>query len=270
VTDAITDAPDAPDARVLALDIGLYGHRGATSSMFWYHDGGVLHAHTATLLPDEATLGDQLDYLEALAEAYPEYWRISPVVVIGVTVLSPVGRREVRTHLDRWYNPPWRRRLVQIGDYAGEQTGAGRGLVSRKKLRDLLAARLGEHTITLTATQYDAVAQYTGRRVKPGRDADDEWRTDDTDALALPVALSCLGAAVLLPPAAPTAAARARAVERAARAWQIELGLDPAQALDRAQRLGHPRAQGTAQPAVLPRPGPGARPIPGPLSTRGR
>lgn len=243
-----TDAPAAPDARVLALDIGVYGHRGAISSMFWYRRGGALHAHMAELLPDEATVTDQLDVLEAWAESYPEYWRVSPVVVIGVTVLSPVGKRQVRAHLDSWYNPPWRRRLVSIGDYAAEQAGV-RGLISRKKLRDLIAARLTEHTITLTRAQHDAVALYTGRRERPGRDADDEWRADENDAVALPVALSCLATEYLLPPPLPTSEQAERARERARRAWQIRLGLSESEAAERAARIGHPDLQALADPA---------------------
>lgn len=234
-----TDAPDAPDARVLALDVGVYGHRGSISSMFWYRRGGVLHAHVSELLPDEATLQDQLDVLEALAESYPEYYRVSPVVVVGVTVLSRVGRQEVRAHLDSWFNPPHRRRLVSIGDYAAEQTGT-RGLISRQMLRDLIATRLTERTITLTKGQHDAIALYTGKRVPPGRDADDEWRADETDAVALPVALSCLATKYLLPPPAPTEQQQARAFERTVRAWRIQHGLSEAEAVDRALRQGHP------------------------------
>lgn len=241
-----TDAPDAPDARILALDLGVYGHRGAISAMFWYQAGGLLHTHIAELLPVDATVTDQLDVLEALAESYPEYWRISPVVVIGVTVLSPIGKRQVRAHLDAWYNPPWRRRLVTIGDYAGEQA-ATRAAVPRKKLRDLIAYRLSERTITLTRAQHDAVANYTGRREKPGRDADDdEWRADETDAMALPVGLSCLAAATMLPAPAPTRHDQQRQFERAVRAWQIELGLSETEAREQAARRGHPRQANAA------------------------
>jgi len=240
-----TDAPAGPDARVLALDIGLYGHLGSISSMFWYQRGGLLHAHQAQLLPEGATLLDQLDILEATAASYEEYRRISPVVVLGVTVLSPVGRREVRGHLESWFNPPWRRRLVAIGDYAGEHI-AVRGLVSRKKLRDLISTRLTEHTLTLTPEQHDAVALYTGRREKPGRDPDDEWRTDEVDAVALPVALSCLGATALLPAPMPTPQQRQRDLERAMRAWQVQLDLSNDDAWDRAVRHGHPHHQTTA------------------------
>lgn len=238
------DAPDAPDARVLALDVGLYGHRGSISAMFWYReDGGKLHTHQAQLLPEDATLLDQLDIVEAWAEAYPEYWRISPVVVIGVTVLSPLGKRQVREHLDRWYNPPWRRRLVSVGDYAGEQAGTlARGLTTRKKLRDHLALRLGERTLALTPLQFEAVSAYTGKREEPGRDDNDEWRTDENDAIALPVALSCLAAHYLLPTPTPTYAQRMRHLERAKRAWQLEFGLDEDDAWDRALRQGHPRS----------------------------
>lgn len=259
-SEELTTAPDSPDARVLALDIGLYGHPAGVCSMFWYRAGGYLHAHTSQLLPGDATLRDQLDYLEALAETYEEYWRISPVVVIGVTVLSPIGRSEVRAHLDAWYNPPWRRRLVAIGDYAGEQAQT-RGLMTRKKLRDLVARRLGERTITLTAGQYEAVAQYTGKREKPGRDADDEWRSDETDALALPVALACLATTTLLPAAEPTPQSRERGKARCARAWELELGVSEEEAADRAERLGHPRAQHQQQAPVtsLRRAGPGSR-----------
>lgn len=261
-----TDAPAGPDARVLALDIGLYGHRGSIAAMFWYQAGGRLHAHQAELLPEDATLGDQLDVLEAWAEAYPEYYRISPVVVIGVTVLSPVGKRFIRAHLDGWYNPPWRRRLVAVGDYAGEQTGIPTlGLVPRKKLRDHLALALANRALSLTPAQYEAVSVYTGKRERPGRDDQDEWRTDENDALALPVGLSCLATTTLLPPATPTKEQTLREQHRAARAWEIELGLDPAEAWDRAGRLGHP---GFAQPTTAPTsptapPGP-ARP--GPLA----
>jgi hypothetical protein len=237
-----TDAPDAPDARVLALDIGAYGHLGSISSMFWYHGaGGTLHAHLAELLPEGATVQDQLDVLEELAESYEEYREVAPVVVVGVTVLSPVGKREVREHLDAWYNPPWRRKLVTVGDYAAEQAGTtARGLTPRKKLRDLIAQRLTERTITLTPAQFHAVSLYTGRRQKPGRDADDEWRTDEVDAIALPVALSCLAAKYLLPPPAPSPGQRARMVERARRAWQFRYGLPEDEARHRAETQGHP------------------------------
>lgn len=253
--EVLTSAPAAPDARVLALDLGLYGHSGAISSMHWYRTGGYLHAHTAALLPDDATLQDQLDVLEGLAESYDEYWRVSPVVIVGVTVLSSIGRRTVRSHLDSWYNPPWRRRLVAIGDYAGEQAQTpARSRVTRGKLRDLIAARLCEHTLTLTPAQYEAVASYTGKRVRPGRDGDDEWRTDETDAVALPVALSCLATTTLLPAPHPTVASRSREVERAQRAWQIELGLTAEEALDRALRQGHPRDQRHAQETAPTRP----------------
>ncbi|WP_367139387.1 hypothetical protein [Saccharothrix sp. HUAS TT1] len=245
------DAPAAPSARVLALDIGVYGHRGSISSMFWYQAGGRLHTHVAELLPADATVLDQLDVLEALAESYPEYWQVSPVVVIGVTVLSPVGRREVRHHLDAWYNPPWRRRLVSVGDYAGEHTGI-RGLMSRKKLRDLLAHRLTEHTITLTRAQHDAVALYTGRREKPGRDDDDEWRTDEADAYALPVALSCYAAGALLPPPLPGPQEQHRQLDRAARAWQLQLGVSETEALDHARRRGHPHQVAAAATSPTP------------------
>jgi hypothetical protein len=239
-----TDAPEGPDARVLALDVGLYGHRGSISAMFWYQQGGHLHAHRAELLPEDATLTDQLDVLESWAEAYPEYWRISPVVIIGVTVLSPVGKRHVREHLAAWYNPPGRRRLVTIGDYAGEQAGTGgRGLLSRKKLRDHIAVRLAEHTLALTPLQHQAVSVYTGKREKPGRDAQDEWRTDETDAVALPVALSCLAATSMLPPPQPTAEQDLRAAERAQRAWQLERGVPADEAWDLAIRQGHPHRQ---------------------------
>ncbi|HET6711666.1 hypothetical protein [Amycolatopsis sp.] len=234
-----TDAPDAPDARVLALDVGVYGHRGSISSMFWYSRTGALHTHVAELLPDEATVGDQLDVLEALAETYPEYWRVSPVVVIGVTVLSSLGRRQVRAHLDGWYNSPWRRRLVTIGDYAGEQVGERYG-TPRKKLRDLIAYRLSERTITLTKAQHDAVANYTGKRERPGRDDDDEWRSDENDAMAVPVALSCLAAATMLPQPTRSLADRQRALDRAKRAWQLEMGLSEEDAADQAVRRGHP------------------------------
>lgn len=237
--EVLESAPDAPDARVLAIDIGLYGHRGAISSMFWYRAGGRLHAHMSQLLPEGATLVDQLDMLEALAEAYPEYYRVSPVVAIGVTVLSPVGRREVRAHLNAWTNPPRRRRLISVGDYAGEQQGV-RNPCSRKNLRDLLSTRLTERTITLTKGQHDAVALYTGKRERPGRDDDDEWRTDETDALALPVAYTCLAARYLLPPPLPTAEDRMAALERSKKAWQMQLGLSDGDAWDRAVRLGHP------------------------------
>lgn len=249
-----TDAPDAPDARVLALDIGAYGHLGSISSMFWYHGaGGALHAHLAELLPEGATVQDQLDVLESLAESYDEYREVSPVVVVGVTVLSPVGKREVRAHLDSWYNPPWRRKLVTVGDYATEQAGtSARGLTPRKKLRDLLATRLTERTISLTPAQFEAVSLYTGRRQKPGRDGDDEWRTDEVDAIALPVALSCLGAAVLLPPPAPTPGQKARLIERARRAWQFRFGLSEDEARFRAETQGHPDMQtGGADPGGL-------------------
>lgn len=250
------DAPASPDARVLALDLGVYGHRGSITSMFWYQGGGGLHAHVAELLPAEATVLDQLDVLEALAESYPEYWRVSPVVVIGTTVLSSLGKRQVRSHLDGWYSPPWRRRLVSIGDYAGEQA-ATRGLVPRKKLRDLIAHRLTEHTLTLTPAQHDAVALYTGRRQKPGHDPDsDGWRHDDTDAMAVPVALACLAVSVLLPAAVPTGADALRHAERTKRAWQIELGLDEDEAWERAIRHGHPHS-------APPRPVKIRRPLPG-------
>lgn len=249
------DAPPGPDARVLALDIGVYGHRGSISSMFWYSRGGRLHTHIAELLPVDATVLDQLDVLEALAETYPEYWRVPPVVVVGVTVLSPVGRRQVREHLDRWFNPPQLRRLVSVGDYAGEQTGI-RNPMSRKKLRDLVALRLTERTITLTLAQHDAVALYTGKRSQPGRDDDDEWRTDETDAMALPVALSCYAAATLLPPPLPGPEEEARQLERAARAWQLQLpDISHDEALAMARRRGHPHAA-----PALPPPAPNAPP----------
>lgn len=244
-----TDAPDAPDARVLALDIGVYGHRGSITSMFWYQRGGGLHTHVAELLPAEATVLDQLDVLEALAESYPEYWRISPVVVVGVTVLSNVGKQQVRSHLSSWYNPPWRRRLVAVGDYAGEQAGTGRALVTRKKLRDLIAERLTARTVTLTAAQHDAVANYTGRRQRPGRDSDDEWRSDDTDALAVPVGLACLAAHVLLPRPLPGPEEHHRWLLRVQRAWQLALGLPDDEAWDQARRRGHPHA---TSPAAAP------------------
>ncbi|GAA0607660.1 hypothetical protein GCM10010174_26040 [Kutzneria viridogrisea] len=221
-----TDAPPAPDARVLALDIGLFGHYGSISSMFWYQNGGHLHAHVAELLPEDATLLDQLDILEALAESYEEYWRIAPVVVLGVTVLSPIGRQQVRDHLGSWHNPPWRRRLVTVGEYASEHTGT-RALTSRKKLRDLIAQRLTDHTLTVTRAQHDAIAQYTGRRAQPGRGTEEEWRTDEVDALALPVALSCLAAHSLLPPPLPTAVQLARQQDRAHRAAQHQFGTIP-------------------------------------------
>jgi hypothetical protein len=236
-----TDAPEDPDARVLALDIGLYGHRGALASFFWYRRGGGLHTHGAELLPDDATLTDQMDMVEAWAETYPEYPQVSPVVVIGVTVLSAVGKRQVRAQLDTWLNPPWRRRLVSIGDYATEHNGV-RGLTSRKKLRDLLASRLTEHTIKLTSTQHDAVAEYSGRRSRPGMTEDDEWRADEIDAVALPVALACLAAAYLLPEPVPTTAQLRDQHERAVRAWQRQYGLDHREAADRAVRHGMPGA----------------------------
>lgn len=242
-----TDAPDAPDARVLALDIGAYGHLGSISSMFWYHNGGALHAHVAELLPEGATVQDQLDVLEELAESYQEYREVAPVVVVGVTVLSQFGKREVREHLDGWYNPPWRRKLVTVGDFAGEHVGS-RGLTPRKKLRDLIAQRLTEHTITLTPGQFEAVSLYTGRRQKPGRDADDEWRTDEVDAIALPVALSCLAARYLLPPPMPSEGAKDRMVERARRAWQYKFGLPEEEARHRAKTQGHPDQQTGGSP----------------------
>jgi hypothetical protein len=237
-----TDAPEGPGARVLTLDIGLYGHRGGISSMFWYPQGGKLHAHMSELLPEDATLVDQLDILEAWAETYKEYWRVSPVVAIGVTVLSPIGRRDVRAHLNSWFNPPHRRRLISVGDYAGEQRDTPH-LTSRKKLRDLVAERLAARAITLTQGQHDAVALYTGRRERPGRDDDDEWRTDENDALALPVAYACLAARYLLPTAQLTPADRLRHLERAKRAWQMHSGLPEGEAWDRAVRQGHPRQQ---------------------------
>lgn len=246
-------APDAPDARVLALDIGVYGHRGSVSSMFWYQAGDQLHTHVAELLPDDATVLDQLDVLEAIAETYEEYWRISPVVVVGVTVLSHVGKQQVRAHLDSWYNPPWRRRLVSIGDYAGEHGSTGRGIITRKKLRDLVAQRLTDHTITLTADQHDAVSTYTGRRLKPSHDSDDEWRADETDAMALPIALSCLAVPALLPTPVQSAEQRHRITRRAQRAWQLEWGLDDDAAYEQAMRRGHPRhALQPDQPADAP------------------
>ncbi|MBB3665954.1 hypothetical protein FB384_004913 [Prauserella sediminis] len=252
-----TDAPDAPDARVLALDVGAYGHKGSISAMFWYRQGGHLHAHASDLLPPEATVRDQLDVLEGLAESYPEYWRVSPVVVIGVTVLSGEGRREVRQHLADWYNPPTRRRLVAVGDYAGEQSG-GRGLVPRKKLRDMIAQRLTAHTLHLTSTQQEAVSLYSGRRARPVHDADiDGWRHDDTDAIALPVALSCLAARSLLPPPMPTAEQRWRQKDRLVRAWQIEMGLSEQEAHEQAHRHGHPRAfQATTTSVSMAMPSP--------------
>lgn len=260
-----TDAPNAPDARVLALDIGAYGHKGSISAMFWYRAGGLLHAHQSQLLPQEATVRDQMDILEALAESYPEYWRVSPVVVVGVTILSGEGRRDVREHLDSWYNPPARRRLVAIGDYAGEQ-GGSRGLVPRKKLRDLIAARLTAHTLRMTAEQQNAVALYTGRRQKPAHDADtDGWRHDDTDAVAVPVALSCLAAKTLLPPPEPTAEQQWRARNRMVRAWQFEAGLDEDQAREQAHRHGYPRVFQTSGAEVsfaLPEPGVSALNLP--------
>lgn len=238
-----TDAPDAPDARVLALDLGAYGHKGSLSSMFWYSAGGHLHAHESELLPGEATVRDQLDILEALAESYPEYWRVAPVVVIGVTVLSGDGRNDVRRHLDSWYNPPGRRRLVSVGAYAGEQT-ASRGTVARKKLRDVLNQRITSHTLHMTTQQQDAVSLYTGTRDKPSRDPDtDGWRHDDTDALALPVALTCLAAKYLLPTPMPTSEQRWRALDRARRAWQIQLATSDDEAWEWAWRYGHPHQQ---------------------------
>lgn len=261
-----TDAPDAPDARVLALDLGAYGHKGSLSSMFWYRAGGHLHAHESELLPGEATVRDQLDILEALAESYPEYWRISPVVIVGVTVLSAEGRNEVRRHLDSWYNPPSRRRLVAVSAYAGEQTAA-RGTVARKKLRDLLNQQLTSHTIHLTEQQQDAVSLYTGKRDKPSRDPDtDGWRHDDTDALALPVALTCFAAKYLLPTAMPTSEQRWRALDRARRAWQIHLGLADDEAWDWAWRYGHPHQQSrnSSQSFALPDPASPALNLPQP------
>lgn len=251
-----TDAPDAPDARVIALDLGLYGHRGSISSMFWYQATGKLHTHVAELLPESATLIDQLDVMEAFAESYPEYWQVSPVVVIGTTVLSPVGKTQVRKHLDSWYNPPHRRRLVSIGDYAGEQAQI-RVLTSRKKLRDLVAARLATHTLTLTPGQHDAVAIYTGKREKPGRDDDDEWRSDETDAVALPVALSCLAAQYLLPAPTRNVEVERRIAGLAATAWRLEYGLSPEEALERAKTHGHPRR------GAAPDPGSSATPTTG-------
>lgn len=238
-----TDAPAAPDARVLALDIGLYGHRGSITSMFWYQHGGMLHSHVASLLDSDFTLVDQLDTLEAWAETYPEYYRVSPVVIVGTTVLSPFGKNQVRRQLDSWYNPPHRRRLAAIGDYAGEQA-ASKGVVPRKKVRDLLADRISAHALTLTRSQFDAVGLYTGRREKPGHDPDtDGWRHDDTDAIALPVALACFAARFLLPAPTPTEADKDRALDRAVRAWQLETGLSTEQATEQAQRVGHPNAQ---------------------------
>lgn len=242
---------------MLALDIGAYGHKGSLSAMFWYSAGGHLHAHESELLPGEATVRDQLDILEGLAESYPEYWRVSPVVVLGVTVLSGDGRNDVRRHLDSWYNPPGRRRLVSVGAYAGEQT-ASRGTVPRKKLRDVLNQRITSHTLHMTTQQQDAVSLYTGTRDKPSRDPDtDGWRHDDTDALALPVALTCLAAKYLLPTPMPTSEQRWRALDRARRAWQIQLATSDEEAWDWAWRYGHPHQQsssGSSRSFALPDP----------------
>src|SRR5690606_11659523 len=148
--------------------------------------------------PDDNLL-DQLETLEAWPTTFPEGRWISPVVIVGTTVLSPFARQTVRAHLDASYNPPHRRRLNNIGDYAGEQAQT-RGITSRKKLRDLVALYLAEDRITVTPDQEDALKLYTGRREKPGRDPDEDgWRIDETDAVALPVAEACFAARYLLP-----------------------------------------------------------------------
>ena len=238
-----TDAPEAPDARILALDIGLYGHVGSLASFFWYRTGGRLHAHAAMLCEPDDNLDDQLALLESWAESFPEYRYHAPVVVLGTTVLSTVGRQDVRAALGRWLNPPHRRRLVNIGDYAGEQAGA-RGLVPRKKLRDLLLSQMSRRALTLTGEQQQAITLYTGKRAKPSRDPDDDgWRLDETDALALPVAHACFATRYLLPPPIEDGNALDERMDRYAHAWQLERDLSPAQAQDRAWRYGHPHQQ---------------------------
>lgn len=238
-----TDAPDEPDARVLALDIGLYGHVGSLASFFWYRTGGRLHAHATLLAEPDDNLDDQLALLEAWAESFPEYRYLSPVVVIGTTVLSHVGRQTVREQLSRWLNPPHRRRLLNIGDYAGEQAGA-RGLVPRKKLRDLLLDQMSRRALTLTDEQRQAITLYTGKRAKPSRDPDDDgWRLDETDALALPVAHACFATRYLLPPPIEDADALDERMARYARAWQLERDVTAAEAQDRAWSRGHPQQQ---------------------------
>lgn len=239
------DAPPEPDARILALDIGAYGHVGSLASFFWYRQGGRLHAHATLLAEPDDNLLDQLDLLESWAESYPEYRYLAPVVVLGTTVLSPFGRSEVRAHLGRWLNPPNRVRLLNIGDYAGEQTGA-KGVISRKKLRDLVALQMARSALTLTDEQRQAITLYTGKRAKPGRDPDEDgWRLDETDALAVPVAEACFAARYLLPPPVEDADGLDERMARYARAWQIDRGLDAATAQEHAWRYGHPRTQPT-------------------------
>lgn len=237
------DAPDAPDARILALDIGMFGHVGSLADFFWYRQGGRLHAHSTLLAEPDDNLLDQLDLLESWAESYPEYRYLAPVVIVGTTVLSSFGRAEVRSALASWLNPPTRQRLVNIGDYAGEQTGS-RGVINRKKLRDLVGMAMARGALTLTDEQRQAISLYTGKRVKPGRDPDEDgWRVDETDALALPVAEACFAARYLLPPAIEDGDGLDQRIARYAHAWQIEMNLDDAQAQDWAWRYGHPRQQ---------------------------
>lgn len=234
---------EKPDARVLALDIGLYGHVGSMSAFYWWRTGGSLHTHTHFLFEVDDSLLDQLELLEAWAEEYPEYRFLAPVVIVGTTVLSPVGRQTVRDRLDRWLSPPSRRRLINIGDYAGEQA-ATRGIVPRKKMRDLVSLYLAQRRLTVTDEQYAALQLYTGKREKPGRDPDEDgWRVDETDAIALPVAEACFAAKYLLPPPIEGSTQLDERMARYARAWQLELDLDDAQAQDHAWRYGHPHQQ---------------------------
>lgn len=254
-----TDAPDSPDERVICLDIGLYGHVGCAASFFWYRSTGALHAHQTEILEPDDNLFQQLAGIEYWAEQYQEYRYHPPTVVIGTTVLSPSGRMYVREALDRWLSPPHRRRLINVGDYAGEQATT-RGLVSRKKLRDLLLIKGQRHkSLTLTPDQHRAVTLYTGKRIKPGRDeGEDTWRMDETDAVALPVAYAVFAARYLLPPADPSPAEREAELQRAAHAWEIERGLAPAEAMDWARRYGHPFSEAarlrTGEPETWERP----------------
>lgn len=232
---------DAPDARILALDIGLYGHIGGMTSIFWWSQGGILAAHESMLFQPDDSLLDQLDMLEIWAEQYPEYRWLPPVVVVGTTVLSPYGRQRVRHHLNEWASPPWYRRLINVGDYAGEQAG-NQSTVSRKKLRDILAMTMAEDRLRLTDGQRSAITIYTGKRERPGRDPDaDEWRYDETDAVSLPVAHACYAARYLLPSPEESQDQTAARIARYARAWQIELpAISDDDALDRAWTYGHP------------------------------
>lgn len=237
----IPDSP--PDARILALDIGLYGHVGGMTSMFWWQTGGILAAHETMLFQTDDSLTYQLAVLEQWAEEFPEYREgLPPIVIIGTTVLSSYARQTVRASLDRWVSPPWLRRMVNVGeDYAGEQSG-NRSRISRKALRDLLAVHMSDGRLRLTDDQRAAVALYTGKRERPRRDPDsDEWRVDETDAISLPVAYACYAARYMLPAPEESWEQTEERLEQWAHAWQIVLpGLSDDDALERAWTQGHP------------------------------